>query len=399
MANFLRYYLKNIILALVFIVALIVVGMQNINNTADIEAKKSSYTRTQFDYFISSPDKNQVTKIESDPSVDKVFPYYALSNAFTSSSAAKEIYLLLSDDMGDSGISLITEKTCVSGEYNKNGVMMDMLAAEKLGVDVGDTVTFKILNKSFTRTVSALYLTSTYGTLTKGIVLADFSDDIRQVYNPAAYGGAFITANDKSGVQSLLSDYVGEGNVALSFEEYVAQNCGTKPPYQTQEEYEAECQHKYQQYRDDIIASALRGGAQVAAKEDSYSLLKDRIETTEKGINNLNLSIAAASFVLFIILNIVFVVTNRRNDLLRCDEGTRFGSMVLSYSMITAVTAIVVAALTFGILYVMAAQTFFASECLKTILFFSLPVIISVPLVIVFVFLYFMKMYSNSATI
>lgn len=393
MKIFLKYYLKYIILAVVFVAVLIAVGTVNINKIVDVEWRKSSYTRTQFDYFISSPDKNQVAEIEKSDAVDKVFPYYALNNAFTGSSAAKEIFLLLSDDMEDYAISLLTEKTCVSGSYDINGAMLDKYAADVLGVKVGDSITFNILGKKVDKTVSAIYLTSTYGVLTKGIVLVNFSDEINAVYKPRAYSAAFITANDVEKVKTLLKDYVGEGNVALSFEEYVAINCGTKPPYQSQEAYDAECKSKYETYRKGILNSALLGGAQVAAKADSYALLQDRIETTEKSIDSLTLLTAIAAVVFFVLVNIIFIVTNRKNDRIRCDDGMRFMSMFGGYVLIAIISAAVIAALTFGILYAIAIQSFFVDICLKTILYFSLSPVIACPIVILAAFIYVKILY------
>lgn len=397
MKTFLKYYLKYIILTVVFVVVLIAVGAVNINKIVDVEGQKSSYTRTQFDYFISSPDKNQVAEIEKSDAVDKVFPYYALNNAFIGSSAAKEIFLLLSDDMDDYSISLLTEETCVLGSYDENGAMLDNYAADVLGVKVGDSVTFNILGKKVDKTVSAIYLTSTYGVLTKGIVLVNLSDEIKAVYSPRSYSAAFITANDVEGVKTLLKDYVGEGNVALSFEQYVAINCGTKPPYQSQEDYDAECQAKYETYRTGILQSALTGGAQVAAKADSYALLQDRIETTENSIYSLTLLTSIAAAIVFILVNVIFTVTNRYNDRIRCDDGMQFLRMFGGYALITVISVVIIAILTFGILYAVALQSFFADICLKTILYFSSSTVVACPVVILSALIYVKILYSSSA--
>lgn len=399
MKTFLRYYLKYIILAAVFIVAIAVVGVMNVGNIEKSEEKKSSYTRTMFDYYISSPDKKQVEEIESSASVDRVFPFYAFKNAFPEKNSAKEVMLLASDDMDDSEISLITTKTCISGKYDKNGAMLDNLAAQRLGVKVGDKISFTVGLKRFTLNVSGIYLTSTYGTLAKGIVLVDFTDEMKSTLNPVAYGGAFITANDKAGVSLLLKDYAGEGNVALTYEQFVDLRCGTKPPTKTEAEFEAECRAKYEDYRKDELDKARRGGAQVAVKEEAYTLIKDMVETTERGVENINLTVAVASGVLFLILNIVFTVTNRKNDLLRRDDGMRYIVMAGLYSLTSLVTAAVIAAAGFGFIYMAAAKTFFLAECMKTALYCSLPVLIAAPVVIAFVFIYLSRMYANSAVL
>lgn len=348
MKNFLRYYLKYIVLAAVFIAAIAAAGISNVKNIETCEARKSSYARTQFDYYIGTPSAQQVEEIEADPSVDKVFPFYALLNAFDKA-AAKDVFLLLSDNMDDSGISLITEKTCISGGYDKDGVMLDYLAAQRLGVSVGSDISIHLGTKRFTLKVAGIYLTSTYGTLTKGIALANYSAEMKEAYTARALGGAFITANDKDKAEALLSGY------------------------------------------------ATRDKLNVAAKEESYALVRDLVKSTEQNVDNINISMAVATGVLFLILNIVFVVTNRKNDLLRCDEGMRFIVMAGLYSITSLVTAAVIAGAGFGIIYMAAAKTFFVAECMKTALFCSLPSLISVPLVIAFVFIYLNRMYANSA--
>ena len=133
MRTFFKRYLKYILLAAAFAAVLCILGAFTLQDVAETEARKSSYTRTEFDFFISSPDSAQAETIESDPSVGALFPYYALSNAFAETAAA-EVFLLLSDDMQDASISLFGEKLLVEGEFDESGAMLDLLAAEKLGV-------------------------------------------------------------------------------------------------------------------------------------------------------------------------------------------------------------------------------------------------------------------------
>lgn len=397
MKNFLLSILKYVILAVVFIAALIVVGMINVNTTTGVEAKKASYTRTQFDYFISSPDKEQVASIEGYSSVGKVFPYYAFNNAFTNNSDTKEIFLLISDDMADYDISLFTQKTLVSGSFDKDGIMLDQLAAQKLGASVGSSVTFNILGRSVTKNVSAIYMTSTYGVLTKGIALVNFSAEISAVYTPKAYSAAFLTANDKAAVKTALYDYAGEGNVALSYEEYVDAKCGTKPPYQTQEEFDASCAAKYAAYREEVLSAARRAGDQVSAKEDSYALLKDKIATTEKGIETLNLLTAISALALYLVVNVIFIFADRGNDRIRCESGMSGIVMFLRHTLATLITAAVIAGIVFGVLFVVASATPFIDACMITLYAASLPVAAAVPVVMIFDAIYVKLLYSSSA--
>lgn len=395
MRTFFKRYLKYILLAAAFVAVLCIIGAFTLQDVAETEARKSSYTRTEFDFFISSPDSKQAESIENDPSVGALFPYCALSNAFAESAAA-EVFLLLSDDMQDASISLFGEKLLVEGEFDENGAMLDLLAAEKLGVSVGDTVSFTILGNTFERTVSGVYLTSTYGVLTEGIVLVGFSADIAAVYSPRTYSGAFLTADNEEGVRELLKDYVGEGNVALSFEEYVEINCGTKPPYQSQEEYDAQCEQMYAEYREDILAAALRGGGQAVAKADSYRLVEDSVRSVEKRIQSTEWLAALSAFVLFIVLQIIFIVANRRDDRVRCGEGMKMSRMAGGYVLTISVSAVIIAVLTCGILSIAAALTFFMGDCMGAAVFFFLPVLIAVPVLGIFVWFYVRHFYSHA---
>jgi hypothetical protein len=394
MVNFLKYYLKYIILAIVATVALVICGFYNLNRIVEVEEKKSSYTRTQFDLFISSPDKAQVAEIEGYGSVDKVFPFYAMSSAFSGSKQKEAIFLLMSDDMSNYDISVFTEKTCVEGEFNKDGIMLDEAAADLLGAKVGDSVTFAIGGRSITKTVSGLYLTSTYGTLTTGLALVDFSAEISALYTPKAYSAAFITTSDKSAAKTALADYVGEGNVAYTYEEYVKVKC-SKKPNQTDEAYEAECKEKYAAYREEILASVKKGGNQVADKDDAYQLVKDKIATTEESIQSLTSTVSIAVLIVFALIGIIFVITNIGNDRILRDEGMSAVVMILGYLVINLLTAGVTAGATFGLLYMLGSQTFFMDVFLKTALYFALPVVFSVPVILIFVILYVWRLYAN----
>lgn len=390
---FIKRYLKYILLAVVFTGALIALGVVNIKKISDVESKKSSYTRTQFDYFISSPDAEQVSEIEGDSSVEKVFPFYTFKNAFGGgNSGVKKIDLLVSDDMDDYSISLMTEKTCVKGSFDKDGAMLDLLAAENLGVSVGDTISFTVLGKRIERKVAAIYLTSTYGTLTNGLVLVNYSDEIKSVYNPRAYNAAFLTTSNKERTEELLRDYVGEGNI-ISYEEFMATK--VKPPYQTEEEFDAKCREEYAARRASDIASIKKGNTQVVFKLDLFTLVKDSVATTEKSIDTMNLSVLVSAMVLFIMLGVIFTITNGRDDRLRCNSGQRFIVMFGGYALLTLLTALVIAALTGGILFAVASATFFADMCLKTILMFALSTVAACPVVICITLGFIIRIYRS----
>ena len=274
--TYLKTYLKNIALAVLLAAILVAIGAAGISSVSDMELRKSTYTRTEFDFHIAAPDAAQVSEIAQSGAVKTVFPYYAYKKAFGNTN---EITLMASDEMDKLGASVLSEGMLIEGSFDGDGAMLDKTAADSLGVKVGDTVTFTLLGKRITKTVAAIYLPSTFAIMEKGVVAVSLSDDMTK---PAAYGGAFIVTNDRVAVAELLSDYVGEGNVALTYEQYVTVQCGDKRPDQSEAEYEAECRQKYADYRNGILESAKRGGGQVTDKLEAYSLLKEQILTPKR---------------------------------------------------------------------------------------------------------------------
>lgn len=397
MMTFLKTWLKYILLAAAFTAVLSAVGAFTVQDVAEVEARTCSYTRTQFDVSISSPDSAQVEQIEGDPSVDAVFPYYALKNAF-SGNAAKDVFLLMSDDMADASISLFGDGMLVAGKFDAEGAMLDLLAAEKLGVGVGDTLRFTIMGQTFSRQVCGLFHTSTYGVLTDGIALVEYSEEIAAAHQPKAYSGAFLTANSGEGVQALLNGYVGEGNVSLSYEEYVAIYCGSMLPGQTQEEFEAQCRQQYAEYREGVLASALRGGGQVTYKEDAYRLAADSVRSAQSSAQTTEWLCAISSFLLFIVLNVIFIVANRKDDRIRSGEGMSMPRMAAGYACAISAAAVVVTALTFAILAAVSSATYFIEACMSAALYFALPVLCALPVLLAFVYVYVKRsFYSNAA--
>ena len=384
-----KAYLKNIIFAVLLTAILVAIGATGVSSISDMELRKSTYTRTEFDFHIAAPDAAQVQSIANNEAVKSIFPYYAYKKAFGNSN---EIMLMASDEMDKIGSSIFSDAMCVEGAFSEDGAMLDKTAADILGVKVGDTISFTLLGKRVTKTVSAIYLPSTFAIMEKGIVAVSLSADMTK---PAAYGGAFIVTNDRNAVAELLSDYVGEGNVALTYDQYVAIQCGDKKPNQSDAEYEAECRQKYADYRNGILESAKRGGGQVTDKLEAYSLLKEQILTTEKNTKTLMLLAAIAAFAAFVIVGSLAVITNVENDRIRRDDGMDGWNMLKGYAASSALTAVFVAAMTGLIVFLIASGTYFASECGFIVASTALPVLAGIPVVVVIAFTYVKNLYKN----
>ena len=390
-----KIYVKHIVLALLMAAILIGLGAYLIDGIVDMELRKSTYTRTQFDFHIAAPDRAQVESLASHEAVACVFPYFAFTNAFSKND---DVLLLVSDDIQNYHASLLTTGTQIEGKFDPDGVMLDQIAAAALGVGVGDKLSFQLLGKSYSKVVSAIYLPSSLPIMENGIALVAFSEDMAESGTHAAYGGAFLVARDHAAVSALLSNYVGEGNVALSYEQYVALYCGTILPNQTEEEYNTACQAKYQAYRADVLAAAKKDGGQVVNKQDAYSLLKEKVLTTESKLANLELLTTIAAFAVFSLVSILFIVTNGGNDRIRRDAGLRANKILLNYLLTALISAAAVAAIAAIVLSRVASGTYFASDCTHVVIALSLPVLVALIPVSIAAFIYVRLLYRNSAT-
>ena len=396
MNNLLKVYLKNIIFAVVIIAVLVGIGAHGVSSVSETELRKSTYTRTEFDFHIAAPNAEQVAQVESNPDVKSVFPYYAYKKAFGNNN---DIMLLTSDRIEALGASVLTEGTLIEGSFDKDGAMIDKTAADELGLSVGDNISFTLLGRKFTKKVAAIYLPSTLAIMEKGVVAVSLSGDLATVTPPAAYGGAFIVANDRTAVAASLGSYVGEGNVALTYEQYVAIYCSEKRPGQSDEEYETACKEQYETYRKNILSSALLGGGQVVDKMDAYNLVKQQTMTTENSLRTLMTLTAIASFAVFAVVCIIFTFSNKENDVIRRDEGEEASRMILDYSLAAAFTALAISAITAITVFTLASATYFTSECIFIILSTALPVLAGIPVVAAAAFVYVQNLYRNRVVI
>ena len=93
---------------------------------------------------------------------------------------------------------------------------------------------------------------------------------------------------------------------------------------------------------------------------------------------------------------IIFTVTNISNDAIRRDGGMREGTMLLSYILAEAATAILAAAASFLVLYLVASGTYFLADCMSAVLALSLSVVAALPIAIIAAVIYVKALYKNN---
>lgn len=388
-----KAYLKNAVLFVIMAAVLILIGVSALNTVTEIELAKSTYTRTLFDFHISAPSKAQIEDIVKNGDVESVFPYYAYKKAFSND----KIALLISDMPEGSSASVLTDGTLIEGEADTGGAMLDKTAADALGVGVGDTVSFNLLGKRYTKTVSAIYLPSTLAIMDDGIVTVYDDGEMLKANTPTAYGGAFIVSDDKDATAAYLNGYAGDGNVALSYEQYVAINCATKLPTETDDEYLAECQRKYESYREAALASARKSGGQVVDKLEAYSMVESKLLTRESRLRTLTTLSMIGAFAIFSAILIIFTVSGADNDRVKRDAGIGAKRMLCEYSIAAAITGALVSLITLSVLLIIASGGFFLKDSVPFILKLSLPTLAAVLPTVAAYTLYVRKLYKSTA--
>ena len=388
-----KAYLKNVIFFVLISAVLILIGASALDTVTELELSKSTYTRTAFDFHICAPSKAQIEDIAANGDAESIFPYYAYKKAFSND----KIALLISDMPENASASVLTEGTLIEGAADKNGAMLDKTAADLLGVSVGDTISFNLLGQRYTKTVCAIYLPSTLAILEDGIVMVFDGGEMLKSNTPLAYGGAFIVANDKNTTGAYLNGYVGDGNVALSYDQYVSIYCGTKLPTESEDEFLAECQRKYSAYREEALASAKKSGGQVVDKLEAYSLIENKLLTREGKLKTLTTLAMIGAFAVTCAVLIIFTVSGAANDRIKRDNGASARRMISEYSILAAATGALVTVTVLSVLMIIASGGYFLKDSVPFILKLALPSLAAALPVIAACSIYVRRLYKSAA--
>lgn len=380
---------KNIVLCVLCAAGLITTGVYAINAKNDVETKQSSYTLTKFDYVITSPSKEQVDEFNSaEEAVDSLFPCYAFDSTLTGSTKSKTM-LLLSDDMSDYSVGLFNDSTKLSGDYDESGIMLDQTAATKLGAKVGDSISTTLANVKFDFTVSAIYMASSYRGFDNGLALAKYSDSISSAFaRELSYDYAFISAKDSAKCAELLKDYIPLGPLQ-SQEEYVndykaKNNC---PPSMTEEEWNNSIVEAYAEYKATYLGQKFKNVVQ--NKADYMADINDRVNTAKQGVTYLCVGIAIAVVVLYALISMALIYSNKANDSIDSKNGK--SNLFLPYYKVTIFGTLSISLAAGLALFIYGTTTHFLEAYVGIILCFCLPVLVSLIAIIPFIVWYSSK--------
>ena len=351
--EFLKKNLKPIITSVILIVGILAIGIYNEMCVQIIEAKRSSYIRTDFDYIIELPSEAEVAAIDGGSGVESIYPFHLYANLFAGNTAVKA-FVSTSEYGKNERIGFVGYKTLIKGSFDGEGAVLDEKAASALGATVGDTVSFVwgtgSGRKTVMQSVKAVCLACSYNLYTDGIVLLDYTDEMKSSSDikdeKYVFTGAFVISNG------------------------------------------AECYA--------TIKETLDVNKNIEAKADIYEVnAKSKTDRLEKQVNSINIGVAFAIAIFYSSLNVLFIVINRNGDKTERDGGVEKQKMFKSYFVGASVCAAVVTVITFAVLLIFGITTHFIAEALGTVLALSLPALVAIPVAGVTAKLYTDRLYAN----
>lgn len=179
---------------------------------ADNYNAQSIYKNTDMDFIAPEPSYEQVTELEGQNGVDKVFPFYLTKTQVSVNGASRTTTVLLSDQFQTVGITMYNEARVIekaSAEV-ENAIYIDWQFSKDTGAKLGDTVSFSINNETVEFQVYAIYETNTIydGGAILAQITAEQAAGIRNNSVNNGYSGMYISAADYSTCRTYLTaDY------------------------------------------------------------------------------------------------------------------------------------------------------------------------------------------------
>ncbi len=352
--EFFRKNLKMMIASALLIVGLLVLGIYNVGCIKAIEAKRSSYTRTQFDYIVELPAEEELAAIKGGDGVESVYPYHLYKNLFVNHAQVKA-FVSTPEYKANERIGFLGDKTLIKGSFEGDGAVIDEKAAEVLGAGVGDSVSFVwgtgTDRKTVSQKVKAVCLACSYNLYTDGIVLLDYTAEMKSVYDIGnetyVFTGAFVKAN---------------GAGCLS-----------------------------------TLRSALDANKNIEAKADLYETnAKNKTDRLEKRVKTIDTGVALATAIFYSALGALFIVVNRNGDIAERDGGVARRKMFSGYVVGNSVCAAAVTAVTFVVLLIAGISSHFIGNAIGTVLALSLPALVAIPVTFAVAKVYTDKLYANN---
>lgn len=372
-----KRFAKYIITAIVTLGALITCGICAIRDVETVESVRSAYKLTSFEYVVTSPGFDQIIEMKNNTeAIKSVFPAHNFEPILVGKSSAK-VDLLISDDMDSYQTGLFNEKLLLEGEFDKEKISLDKYAANALDVKIGDNVFITIKGTEYKFEVGAIYLTSTYYTFKEGVALIQNKADFAALFEKAnGYDVAFIEPNDGTKCSEYLSNYKPLG-LLMSEEDYINEclEKTQKPDHLTEDEFLDSLRLSYQNYKDAFLSEDY--SYYVENKSAFMEDVEEQVKTRVKGVEQLILIASFAVVIIYLIINILFVVlADKKATIIAIKDGVKsYNKLMILYHSITPIIMAVVA---FGAITISFYASLFLNQYWLTIILFSLPILVSV---------------------
>ena len=171
--------------------------------------------KTNVNFIISAPSKNQVEEIKSLDSVDEITPYIFKSVDCTLNSQNIRSNLFIIEDNEDLNNTVFSDQLLISSASSQytNPLYISNDLAKNAGLSTGDTIELSVRNKQIKFSVQSIYK-SDYR-LVGGTMIAVMQDDILEAYNDNnyKYNGAYICSNDTRATSEYLETYIPLGDL------------------------------------------------------------------------------------------------------------------------------------------------------------------------------------------
>lgn len=173
---------------------------------------QSIYKNTNMDFIAPEPSYEQVTELEGQNGVDKVFPFYLTKTQVSVNGVSRTTTVLLSDLFQNVGITMYNEARVIEKAPTAvaNPICIDWQFAKDTGAKLGDTVSFAINNETAEFQVHAIYETNTIydGGAILAQITAEQAAGIRNNSVNNGYSGMYVSAADYSTCRTYLTtDY------------------------------------------------------------------------------------------------------------------------------------------------------------------------------------------------
>lgn len=297
---------KYLSLLIVLTITLItsIVSISRINNLYTLELDKSTFIETAFDIKLNSPSFEQIEAFKSSEDVKSILPIYLFELSLLGNNRST-INMMFYDSLESYDIGFFNEERLLEGDFSSNGLLLDSVAARKLNVIVGDTVSFPLNNETFTTKVTGIFIHSNYPLLDDGLGFLYWKEEYKNAFAFAIKPQlALVQMND---INSNIFNNYKPLALLRTFDEFIEQQSITnpKPSYYTQQEWNDLLLTTYETYESNFLNQTFKTSVEFKREVQANFLLAIDEKINDFEDENLIYTIAL-SLLLLVIISISF---------------------------------------------------------------------------------------------